>query len=244
MNRLRFCLVAMLAAACGSTTGTPGAASAGVPSPAISSPAVTPSAAPLFTSPPLPTAGAICVPTDDGVTVYVDAKANLFGAGIDRAPGPGNGGGGGLPVLVELPATGAELVTLPCTGGLTDCCSGTPSTGPAGFNTETNVESYGGIAGLVVTDRAMFLAGVFLGPDAPAEPAPERLDLSGKLDFERLEPELRQTFFIGDGVGKTFVVPAGATRLYLGFVDAAFFVGLPGFYGNNRGGLEATVAFD
>ena len=45
------------------------------------------------------------------------------------------------------------------------------------------------------------------------------------------------------GAGKTFVVPPAATRLYLGFVDASFFVGEPGFYANNRGALEASISF-
>ena len=237
-------LAAAFVAACGSASGSPVAApTTGMsPQPAVT-PVVTASARPPVTAAPLPTAGAICSPGDGEVAVYIDGQANLFGAGLERAPGPGGGGGGVLPPPIELPAAGATSVTFPCTGGKTDCCAGAPSTPPAGFETLTDVQSFGGISGLLVADRAMFLAGVFIGDAPPAEPAPDRLDLGGKLDFERLEPELGQTFFIGDGVGKTFVVPDGATRLYLGFVDAEFFVGEPGFYANNRGGLEATVRF-
>jgi hypothetical protein len=35
-------------------------------------------------------------------------------------------------------------------------------------------------------------------------------------------------------------VPAGATRLYLGFVDAFSFHGAPGYHDDNSGSLEAT----
>lgn len=241
---LRVLVGSAVLAACGSPGGTPAVpGTAAATSSAVATPVATASARPRITAPPPPSAGAICAPGTGEVAVYVDARSNLFGAGADAAPGPGGGGGGALPPAVAVPAAGGTVVTFPCTGGLTDCCSGTPTIGPAGFLSRTDVESHGGIAGLVVGERAMFLAGVFIGDEAPAGPAPERLDLSGKLDFERLEPGLAQTFFIGDGAGKVFVVPPGATRLFLGFVDAAFFVGEPGYYGNNRGGLEATVRF-
>src|SRR5262249_39942824 len=58
---------------------------------------------------------------------------------------------------------------------------------------------------------------------------------------------LNQTFFIGDGLTGTgsgsvqvFHVPDGATRLYLGFADAFFFQGDPGYYDDNTGSLTAT----
>jgi hypothetical protein len=242
MRALRFCLAAAFLAACGSAAGTPAVESTIVTEPSPAPPTPTSTLRPTATRAPAPTAGAYCRPGSGEVALYVDAQASLFGAGQARAPGPGGGGGGIVPPGVELPA-GASAVMITCTGGKTDCCAGAPSTTAEGFNAVTNVESHGGIAGLVVQDRAMFLAGVFLGSWAPADPAPERLDLSGKLDFERLEPALGQTFFIGDGAGKTFVVPPAATRLYLGFVDASFFVGEPGFYANNRGALEASISF-
>jgi hypothetical protein len=192
---------------------------------------------------PSPTA-AVCRAGPDETWVAVDAQANLFGAGLDHAPAPGGGGGGVLPPVVELPSGGTRTVTFPCTGGLTDFAGGLPSLGPEGFVglQTTDVESFGGISGMLMEGQVMFLAGVFITGDAPAAPAPERLDFTGSVDFERLEPGLGQTFFIGDGAGQTFVAPSGATRLYLGFVDAEVFTGQPGWYGNNRGGLEATVA--
>lgn len=90
----------------------------------------------------------------------------------------------------------------------------------------------------------MFLVGVFVSDDEPADPAPERLDFTGEETFEELAPEIGQTFLIGDGQGRRFLVPAGATRLFLGFADAFLYEGAPGWYGNNAGWLEATVAVE
>jgi Flp pilus assembly protein TadG len=71
------------------------------------------------------------------------------------------------------------------------------------------------------------LVGVFLTDDQPnMTPAPETLDFSspGSRDFRELRPKLKQVFFIGDGkdsrgVRQDFIVPQGATRLYLASWD-------------------------
>lgn len=74
------------------------------------------------------------------------------------------------------------------------------------------------------------LIGVFLGPDVPTQGAtPDTLDFSRNglgLDFLNLHPQLKQPFFIGDGLTgrgsgqrQQFFVPEGATRLYLGTMD-------------------------
>lgn len=234
-------LLAVLLGACGAS---------GAQSPAAThAPTVapTPGATHVSTSAPLPTpttAAAVCLAGPDQIWVAVDAKANLFGAGLDRPPAPAGGGSGVVPPVIELPAGASRLITFPCTAGQTDFAAGIPTLGPDGFvgTQTTNVESFGGVSGLVMEGRVMFLAGLFTADLPPGEPAPERLDFTGKADFELLKPDIGQTFFIGGGAGKTFVAPARATRLYLGFVDALFFTGQPGWYGNNRGALEATVA--
>jgi Flp pilus assembly protein TadG len=68
--------------------------------------------------------------------------------------------------------------------------------------------------------------GVFLDDDIPAGATPPNLDFStsASRDFTTLSPELRQPFFIGDGVtsngtAQQFTIPAGATRLYIGKMD-------------------------
>lgn len=71
------------------------------------------------------------------------------------------------------------------------------------------------------------LVGVFLGDDPPNRtPAPAYLDFSTtqSRDFAELKPELKQVFFIGDGKDsrgnhQKFVVPEGATRLFLASWD-------------------------
>ena len=71
------------------------------------------------------------------------------------------------------------------------------------------------------------LSGVFL--DTSSLPTPTALDYwsdPNSRNFTRQAPSLQQPFFIGDGTSNTLliqetVVPAGATRLYLGVHDSA-----------------------
>ncbi len=88
------------------------------------------------------------------------------------------------------------------------------------------------------------VVGVFLDDSQPdqAGAAPADLDFStaASRDFSSLSPQLRQPFFIGNGVrddGVTvqdFIVPAGATRFYLGIMDGQQ-------WSDNAGGLTSTV---
>lgn len=71
------------------------------------------------------------------------------------------------------------------------------------------------------------LIGVFLSDGRPdLTPPPPSLDFgsASSREFTSLSPQLKQVFFIGDGRTSTgltqkFVVPPGATRLYLGMMD-------------------------
>ncbi|HVT91036.1 MAG TPA: pilus assembly protein TadG-related protein [Tepidisphaeraceae bacterium] len=73
------------------------------------------------------------------------------------------------------------------------------------------------------------VVGVFLDDTQPdkAGALPADLDFSSdsSRDFSTLSPQVRQPFFIGDGLrndGTTpqdFIVPAGATRLFIGVMD-------------------------
>ena len=89
---------------------------------------------------------------------------------------------------------------------------------------------------------------MFLDDTEPTTPAP-RLSFADPEDFTTLSSQLRQIFFIGDrrtdtvGIIQQFIVPAGATRLFLGFVDAADPIhsrGRPGWCDDNTGSLRAT----
>jgi len=119
-----------------------------------------------------------------------------------------------------------------------------------------DMDSSGGISGMKLFEstpadrRAMFLAGVFLTDAKPAAAAPARLDFSSTAigrSFTELSPLLHQTFYIGDGLTgegsgatQSFLVPDGATRLFLGFVDGSYFVGGPDYYDNNVGTFTAS----
>ncbi|CAN5513506.1 hypothetical protein BH09PLA1_BH09PLA1_07100 [soil metagenome] len=88
------------------------------------------------------------------------------------------------------------------------------------------------------------VVGVFLDDTQPnlAGAPPPDLDFSSAAsrDFSTLSPALRQPFFIGNGLradGTTpqnFIVPAGATRLYLGIMDGQQ-------WSDNSGSLTSTV---
>jgi hypothetical protein len=75
-----------------------------------------------------------------------------------------------------------------------------------------------------------------------------RLEVRLGRNFSSLAPELQQTFYIGDGLTgegsgavQSFLVPDTATRLFLGFLDGAYFVGGPDYYDNNRGSFAVTA---
>lgn len=188
----------------------------------------------------------------DPSVVTVPAAANIFGAGHDQTPSPGGGGGGTLPPEWPLPGGGTRVVTFRSVSGEVNPINNEATVGyngPGGdMTSDTDVESYGGIAGLIHHGNGMFLVGVFLTDATPADPAPVRLDFTDGEQFDRLEPRIGQTFFIGDGVGRQYLVPPDATRLFLGFVNAytrgdplSMTHGSPGYYGNNSGELEVRV---
>jgi hypothetical protein len=88
------------------------------------------------------------------------------------------------------------------------------------------------------------LVGVFLDASVPAGTAPALLDFSTPASQQQgtIAPQLRQVFFIGDGLAGTgtgarqqFIVPAGATRLFLGASDGV------GANYNNFGSMIAAV---
>jgi hypothetical protein len=141
--------------------------------------------------------------------------------------------------------------------------TGTSAPRPAPFQAPSttfyvDMDSFGGISGMQLSAstpsdrRVMYLAGVFLTNAVPSTPAPASLDFSSTSlgrSFTELAPLLYQTFYIGDGrTGdgsgdvQTFIVPAGATRLFLGIVDGSYFVGGPDYYDNNDGSFVASFA--
>lgn len=134
--------------------------------------------------------------------------------------------------------------------------SGGPSTtggtdgpeGQTGYIVVPNGSAQNGIStGNMPVDS---LIGVFLGASAPntsAAPANRDFNSAALRDFTTLSPLLKQSFFIGDGktTGGTvqkFVVPSGATRLFLGTVDGSGWYNNAGQFSTTIGGLTASGA--
>ena len=151
-------------------------------------------------------------------------------------------------------ATGGESFSFQAEGGVIYARGGPngPDGGVPGY-VDANVNPVGGISGY--SGPAGALVGVFLGAGIPMNgPAPATLNFdSGGLgtSFSSLSPGLGQVFFIGDGLTGTgqgttqrFVAPAGATRLFVGLVDALSFSGAPGDYDDNLGHYQVQIQDD
>jgi hypothetical protein len=144
-----------------------------------------------------------------------------------------------------LPVTGGDILKFSVTGAVSFCPSGCLSSGPDGDNSQ--VVSHFDFNISEVNAPVNSLIGVFLGPAAPPSPAPSALDFGSLAArrFTRLTPQTAQAFFIGNGIKESsttvglntcqeFVVPCGATRLFLGVMD--------GFeWANNIGSFMVTV---
>ena len=176
------------------------------------------------------------------ITFIVPGTSNMWlagmpagsdGAWVDSAPGQS-------PVLTAgLNFAEGDILRFFATGAVTNgpCCAFEAPDG--GAFTPALYAPENGFANTTAPVNA--LMGVFLGPAQPdATPAPLGLDfITIGLDFAVLTPALKQVFFIGNGLtsGSTvqhFVVPIGATQLYLGTMD--------GFeWNNNMGEFRVDV---
>lgn len=187
-----------------------------------------------------PGSASLCPPVveiDFDANQVVPGRANIFGAGRDLPPEPGGGGAGQLPPLWLLPTGSGRVVTITCASGrVIPRDSDGIANGSAGDGYgPTDIESHEGVSGIIDAHNGMFLVGVFLTDSSPSDPAPERLDFTDNETFDVLAPKIAQTFLVGDGIGRRYRVPSDATRLFLGFADAAAYRGEPGYYGNNGG---------
>ena len=175
------------------------------------------------------------------VRVSVPGTSNPYLAGMpkgtkadvgDRAPQQS-------PVVIKLPA-GATGVTFAAAGEV-DHQPGCPPhcDSPEGSTlTQHRRGSEHGIGDIGAPINA--LVGVFLNDDRPDKSRPlRRLVFDGAhRQFTIFSPELKQVFFIGRGTTKSgevrqFVIPKGATRLFLGTMD--------GFEWNNNTGAFSVI---
>jgi len=184
--------------------------------------------------------------------ITVDAKANIFGAGHATPPAPAGFGAGILPPSIPITSTPALAITFGSITGSVTYSDGTnspasPFFGPEGSATfDTSLSAIGGLSSINGTGL-FWLVGVFLDDSEPSDPAPAGLPpfTETAKQFTSLSPGLRQIFFIGDGQQagspQLFNVPAGATRLFLGFADGDGGAGQAGYYNDNQGALNVVV---
>jgi hypothetical protein len=191
-------------------------------------------------------------------TLKVSAASNIFGAGHSSPPGPGGGGAGVLPAEYDFGFTAAPNLFLTFSGiagtVIVNSGSGNNANDPDGIGANTfssSVNSLNGLAG-ITGPRAGYLVGVFETDLEPSNPAPSALNfnLIGTT-FSTLAPTLNQVFFIGDGLTgngsgtiQQFLIPAEATRLFLGLADAPGYHGDPGGYSDNTGFFTASFTIN
>jgi hypothetical protein len=179
-------------------------------------------------------------------SVMLDARSDLYSAGRPAAE-PARGGV--LPAKLTLAAGGGYIVVSDVRGKIG--CAGSAAYGGDGgdcVSPDTDLTAAGSVSS-IRSPRTLFVSGVFLG-DRTA-PAPAGLDYNQAtlgLSRETYEPMLGQSFFMGDGLTGTgtgtqqrFVIPAGATALYVGFVDGSAFRGEPGTYDDNTGSVALRI---
>jgi len=206
------------------------------------------------------------------LSLVVPGVTNLFVAGQDTTGI--NTMGGLFPTAINVEGA-THLTFTSVTGTTTcgvEFCSPAGGMGPDGGSLSipsgkqdgTKIESQGnGISGIQFTGRQMFLAGVFLDNNVPSglgPPTPVYTSAGGLGAYSADSALghsaflLGQVFYVGDGrtgindaagAIQSFVIPAGATRLFLGFADSfTNFSGVWGAYGDNGGSLDVTLSLE
>ncbi len=180
-------------------------------------------------------AGALTVPGSSNLWLAGMPDGTTAGLGFDTAPFQS-------PALAPFAFTPGDALTFDVTGSVNNVPepSGLGPDGDLGFY----VAPYGtpdhGIGSINAPLNS--LIAVFLSDEQPdSSDAPEAIDFfTFGIDFDSVAPALKQPFFIGDGLNsstrgvQSFIVPAGATRLFFGTID--------GFqWGNNFGAFEVNL---
>jgi hypothetical protein len=186
------------------------------------------------------------------VTVRVPGTANPYLAGMPSGTksyfGIMTGLGSGpraydiapdqSPVLVELSLAGAVAVSFTASGAVRNVPDDFFSAPDGELRVEHHQVGFEhGISDVVAPMDS--LLGVFLGDDRPDRGRIPRALSLRSADLVTLSLQLRQVFFIGSGATKTgirrrFVVPQGATRLFLATMDACCWY-------DNEGSFSVTV---
>jgi PEP-CTERM motif-containing protein len=186
----------------------------------------------------------------------VNGMDDIFESGYGTGGTAVGGTLGNFPNFIALGA-GATSVTFSGITGTTNFCGGSVgcNSGADGianpYNPNgTNLTAGNSLSGIIFNGQVFFLTGVFTNGSTPSGAAPATPTFTNASVLgATFSPLLNQLFFIGDGQGtggtQTFVVPTGATNLYLGFAD-----GTPGFqttvgaYDDNSGSLSGNVTIN
>jgi len=182
----------------------------------------------------------------DTLTVNVPATSNPYLAGMPNGTGArvGDSAPQQSPVLVERTLSHAVAVTFSASGATEH----TPACPPGcyGPNGAAFARHRGGAEHGIsdITAPMDALIGVFLNDERPDRSRPPRaLDFRAiRRDFNNFSPRLKQVFLIGtgragSGAPRRYLVPAGATRLYLGAMDGYE-------WNNNSGSFTVAVAIE
>jgi hypothetical protein len=168
-------------------------------------------------------------------------------AGPVGSSGPPSGNPYASPVLVGITVIPGSTITISNVSGLASYDPQHPASWTAtGDSTHIYDDiASGGVSEHGISDATMNLCAmnaVFLTSSLPdGGTSPPALDFStlGEQDYTSITPQLKQVFYVGTGqtsmqVQQTIIVPAGATRFYLGSMDGNQWY-------NDSGGFNATV---
>jgi hypothetical protein len=175
----------------------------------------------------------ICASETNNVeSIWVPGNANLWLAGMPNGSMAGNKfdvAPDQSPIKITgIPITPGTILKFSVVGGVSND-PGLPLKDAHGIDTYIVSRTPGAENGIGDINAPMdALIGVFLDDSIPGNfSPPAALDFStaSNRDFASLYPALRQSFFIGDGKDSAgnvqeFIVPAGATRLFLGTMDS------------------------
>lgn len=133
------------------------------------------------------------------------------------------------PPVVPMPVKAGDVLEFDSIAGTVRHDPNLPYFTPDGELTDIGGNTNGSEHGIADTSAPInALMGVFLNDEAPnrsGTPTPDRsFATEAGRNFDQLNPKLKQIFFIGDGVNsggikQRFVVPPGATRLFLATWD-------------------------
>jgi hypothetical protein len=164
-----------------------------------------------------------------GLTWDTPSAPTLASLGSSASYYPNTAGGASPQPAIGLTLTPGTSITFDNVSGAANYNDQTPAGSADGDPTyivSDIIEDENGISNINAPIDS--LIGVFMSDSAPVVgSAPPDLDFStdSERNFTTLSPVLNQTFFIGDGRTdggnpQQFVVPAGATRLFIGNMDS------------------------